>query len=153
MTLSELLKPDLILPKVACSSKDDLIRKLVERVYSTGPALPFSQNDMLKTINVRELIGGTLLPSGLSVPHARLANFEDFILAFGFPEEPLLHEGLEIRMMALMITSQSGAPWYLTTLAVLTKISRDHEYLSCLCEAETPEDIIRIVRERDRELA
>ena len=152
MTLSELLESELILPKTACASRDELIRKLVEQVYRTNRALPILQKDILDTIYRREQIGGTLLPSGLSVPHARLKDFEGIILALGTPAEPLFHEGLQIRMMALMITSQSGAPWYLTTLAALTKISRDDEYLSRLCRAEDTENFYRILRERDPEL-
>ena len=154
MTLSELLKPELILPKIVCASKDELIAKLVDLVYNTGiPELPLPKEDLLKTITKREQIGGTLLPSGLSIPHARLQNFENFVLAFGIPAEPIFHEGIQIQLSALMITNQPGTPWYLPVLAVLTKISRDKEYFSRLCGAENPDDVVRILRERDPELA
>ena len=152
MTLSELLKPDLILPKITCSSKDDLILKLVDRVYDTGREFPLPRQDLLNTIYMREKIGGTMLPSGLSVPHARLKNYEDFVLAIGLPVEPPAHEGLQIYLSALMITNQSGGPYYLLVLAALTKISRDKEYFLRLCGAENPGDFISIIRERDPEL-
>ena len=153
MTLSELLKSDLILPKIVCASKDELIIKLVEQVYSAGRAPPIPPDEVLSEIHIREGIGGTLLPSGLSVPHARLRNYEGFILTVGIPIEPIFHDGIQIRLMALMISSQSGAPYYLPTLAALTKISRDGEFLSRLCKAEKPEDFISIICERDQELA
>ena len=152
MTLCELLRSELILVKTACSSKDELIIKLVEQVYANGHEFPLSREDILKTINMREQIGGTMLPSGLSVPHARLRDYEGFILALGIPGDPVIYEGLQIRMMALMISSQSGAPWYLPTLAALTKISRDQEYFSRLCSAENSEDFINILQERDTDL-
>lgn len=153
MTLSKLLKEEMVLLKTPCASRDELIDKLVERVYSTNRELPFPQKDVRNIVYTREKIGGTLLPSGLSVPHARLKDFDGFILAVGTTAEPLFHEGLQIHMMALMITSQSGAPWYLTTLAALTKISRDGEYFSRLCGAEDTDSFFRILRERDPELA
>ena len=163
MTLSQLLTPDLILPMSACSSKDELITALVDRVYSTGRELPLPSNDILKSIHIREEIGGTLLPSGLSVPHARLRDYDGFIIAVGIPAAPLLGDGAKtpgpgrggvpLCMMALMISSQSGGPHYLTSLAALTKISRDAEYFSRLCTAETPEAFISMLRERDTELA
>ena len=154
MTLSELLKSELIFVKTPCasSSKEELIHNLVERVYQTGREFPLSRQEMLNTIYKREQIGGTLLPSGLSVPHARLRDFDDFILALGTPAEALFHEGLQIRLMALMITSQSGGPRYLPVLAALTKISRDGVYFSRLCGAEDPEAFLRILGERDPEL-
>jgi len=152
MTLTELIKPDLVFPKITCASKDDLISKLVECIYSTGREFPFSQKDLLETMYKREQAGGTLLPSGLSVPHARINGFEDFVFVLATPAEPLFHGGQEIRLAAMMITSQSGGR-YLAALAALTKISRDSGFLARLGGAENPEDFINILREHDPELA
>ena len=154
MTLSELLKPELILPKTVCISKDELISKLVERIYTTGQDIPLCQEDLLDIIYSREQIGGgTLLPSGLSVPHARLKDFEGFIIALGTPAEPLFHGGLQTHMMALMVTSQLGGPYYLPTLAALIKISKNSAYFSRLCGAKYPDDFVSMLREQDPELA
>ena len=148
MSISELLEEEQVLAKIACSSKDDLICKLLDLVFKTKDCLPFSREEALNTINIREKIGGTLFPSGLSVPHARLRNYDGFILVIGTPEKELFHEGLQVRMMALMITSQVGAPHYLPALAELTKISKNSEFYSRLCDAETPKDFISIFREQ-----
>lgn len=152
MTLSELLAPNLVLTKKACTSKDELIVMLVEHIYKTELPLPLSPKEMLKKIKIREEIGGTLFPSGLSVPHARLPNYDGFILALGMPAEPIFHQGIKIRLMALMITNQAGGLWYLPTLAYLTKLSRDTEYFSRLSGAENYDDVIEILRERNQEL-
>lgn len=152
MTLPELLDSKLVLPKIFCGSKDELIRKLADRVYAANGEFPFPQEDVLKIIYTREKIGGTLLPSGLAIPHARLKDFSGFLLALATPAEPIFDNGQQIRMMALMITSQTGAPWYLSTLAALTKISRKEEYFSRLCGAQDPENFIRILQEQNLEL-
>ena len=153
MTLVELLRPELILTNAPCASKDDLIKSIVEKIYSADMAPPVSQDELLGAILKREQIGGTLLPSGLSVPHARLKDFEGFILALGTTMEPLFHEGTPLHLMALMISSQSGGPHYLPAVAALTKISRDAEFLSLLSKAENVEGFIDLMRERDQELA
>ena len=152
MTLSELLDIDLVLPGIDCASKDELISKLVERVFSTDRTPLLTQKEVLSKIHIREEIGGTLLPSGLSVPHARIDNYEGFVLAIGIPMKPIFHNEIQIRLMALMISSLSGAPYYLPTLAALTKNSRDGEYFSRLCGTENPEDFLSVLRERDQEL-
>ena len=152
MTLSELLKGELILPGFDCASKEELINKLVELVFAENQKLPINKHELLKTIHKREQIGGTLLPSGLSVPHARLQNYEGFILAIGVPKEPLKYEGQPLRLIAMMITSISGNPYYLPVLAALTKMSRDSEYFSRLIGAKNSEDFLNILRERDAEL-
>ena len=151
MILSELLESDLVFPKIGCASKEELISKLVEKIYSSGRILPLPPEELLDKIQMREQIGGTLLPTGLSVPHVRL-NYEGFVITLASPKEPIFHEGIQVRLMALMISSQSGGPHYLPTLAALTKISRDADYLSRLCAAGNPEDFISILKERDSEL-
>ena len=149
MALLNLLDNNLILLKIESASKNELISKLLTRIYDAGLAPPFPFDEVLGKIYMREEIGGNLLPSGLSVPHARLGNYEGFILAMGTAIEPIFYDGIQIRLMSLMISSQSGGPYYLPTLAELTKLSRDGEYFSRLCSAETPDDLIEIIRERD----
>ena len=152
MTLSELLNPELILVKTASVSTNELISTLAEKIYETNPDFPVPREKLLDTIFKREQIGGTMFPSGLSVPHARLGNFEGFVLALGTSVEPILYQGFKLRLMALMISSQTGGQYYLPTVAALTKISRDNEYFSRLCEAEDKDDFIRILMERDQNL-
>ena len=143
----------MILLKTDCSSKEDFITKLVEQVCNTKLEVYISQKDLLAEIFRRENIGGSLLPSGLSIPHARIKGFNDFIIAIGTPKKPLFHEGQPIYMMAMIISNEFGEPYYLPTLAGLAKLSRDQEYFSRLCKADSFEGFVRILRERDPELA
>ena len=152
MTLVDLLRPELILTNAICASKDDLIKSIVEKLYSSGLEPPVSRDELLQTISKREQIGGTFLPSGLSVPHARLKDFEDFIIAIGTTKEPLFHEGVQLRLMALLISSQSGGLYYLPVIAALTKISRDSNFLSSLCEAGNAESFIGLMKEKDQQV-
>ncbi|MDR0513237.1 MAG: PTS sugar transporter subunit IIA [Treponema sp.] len=153
MTLVELIKPDLVFTKAADTTKEDLIGKMVEGVYNAGLELPVSRQSLLETIDTREQIGGTLLPSGLAIPHARIKGYEGFVFAVATPANPLYQAGQEIRLVALMVTSQSGGPWYLETLAALAKISRDEEYFTRLLAAQTPENFLSILKERNAPLA
>jgi len=152
MTLLDLVKPELVLPKTECSSINELISKFVDQVYKTNRDFTIPKEALLHTIDRREKIGGTLLPSGLSVPHARLETYNNFILVLGTPKEALYQEERRINLMALMISSMSGSPHYLPVLAALTKISRDEDYFTRLCRAEEKKDFIHILGERDPEL-
>ena len=152
MRLSELLKPEMILIKPACSSKDELVSKLVDRIYEKNGGFTYPREDVLKAIFIREKIGGTMLPSGLSIPHARLKDFDGFFLALGIPSEPLPYEGQHVRLMAVMVSSQSGGEYYLPTLAALTKLTREKEFLMRMHNAVNPKEVISIIKERDPEL-
>jgi len=141
---------NLVLLKNKSTSKNELIGKLLEQIYKTGREPPFSSDEVQKKVLMREEIGGTLFPSGLSVPHARLMDYEGFVLAVGTTVEPIIHDGIQIRLVALMLSSQSGGQYYLPTLAALTKLSRDGAYFTRLCSSESYDDFIKIIRERDQ---
>ena len=145
MSLSEIILPQLILPQANCKSKNELIHLLVEKIYEAGIELPINQHSLIKTIHSREEIGGTLLPSGLSVPHARLKNYEGFVIAFGIPSRTILQNGIQLHMMTLMISSSTGGQHYLKSLAALTKISRDKDHFEKLCSAKSQDEFIEIL--------
>ena len=144
MKLSELLRPDLVLTKQACSSKDELIEILVKQICGAANSPPFPPDEILSRIKTRERIGGTVFPTGLAVPHTRLAECEDFFITLGMPAEPVFHDGTQVRLMALMITSQTGGPLYLPAVALMGRLSMDADYFSRLCGAENYEDFIKI---------
>jgi len=153
MTLSELLKPELVLIKSASTSKDDLIAELVGKICDYEMEFLQSRDELLDLIYKREKIGGTLLPSGLSVPHARLGNMEGFVFAMGTSNRPMFFEGLRLRLMVVMISSQTGVPFYLPTVAALTKLSRDADYFARLCDAENKDVFIKILKEQEQVLS
>ena len=149
MSLCEIILPQLILPQAACKSKNDLIHTLVEKIYEAGIELPINQHSLIKTIHIREDIGGTLLPSGLSIPHARLKDYEGFVIAFGIPTKAIPQNGMQLRMMTLMISSSTGGPHYLKSLAALTKISRDKVYFEKLCSVKSTEEFLEVLKESE----
>ncbi|MCL2069615.1 MAG: PTS sugar transporter subunit IIA [Treponema sp.] len=152
MYLSELLANERIYPKIACSSKDELLSIVLEKIYHSSEKFPLSQEELLKALDLREKIGGTMLPSGLSIPHARIKEYEGFVLALATPSEPIFYEGIQVRMMSMMLTSQQGGPNYLPCLAALTKLSRDPELFSILCDEVDPEKFLLAIKGKDLEL-
>jgi PTS system nitrogen regulatory IIA component len=149
MYFSELLASKRIFPKIKCSSKDELLAITLEKIYETGEKFPLSMEEVLQAMNVREKIGGTMLPSGLSIPHTRLKDYEGFVIALATPSEPIFYEGIQVRLMSMMLTSQQGGPHYLPCLAVLTKLSKDSKLFSRLCKEEDPEKFLLIIKEND----
>ena len=149
MNLLELLKPELMIIKAGSTTKDELIAEIVERIYETYNDIPIPKEELLGSIDIREKIGGTTLPSGLAVPHSRLKDYDEIVIALATPAKSITNEGTKIRLMTLMLSSQSGGPYYLPAVAAFTKISRDEDYFSRLCESENRDAFIRILKERN----
>jgi PTS system nitrogen regulatory IIA component len=153
MKLSSLLNSGLVLLKRSCKTKDELIDELIQEIYRTRQNISISEKTVRSVITDRENLGGTLLPTGLAIPHARLPGFDDFIIAVGIPAEPIQTIGVDtpIRMMVLMLTSQGASTQYLNTLAAFGKISQGTVF-SKLCGAVTPHRFIEILKDANIEV-
>jgi PTS system nitrogen regulatory IIA component len=123
---------------------------LVSLLYREGrlvlPALKVREE-----LTRREELRGTVLPSGLAIPHARIQGFDDLLIAVGIPDAPIPTEEGNIRMMVLFLTSPSGSPLYLNSLSAFVKLSEDTAFFGRLCAA-SPLEFLRILRERKIEV-
>jgi PTS system nitrogen regulatory IIA component len=152
MKLSSLLIPELVILKTSCKTKDELIDALIREIYRTRQPISLPEPYVRSAISDRENLGGTVFPTGLATPHARLENFQDLLIVIGVPVKPVVFEDIPIHIMALMLTSQSASPLYLNTLSAFIKLSQDTELVTRLCRSSNPQDFIQIIKDRHIEV-
>ena len=129
-----------------------MIDDLVREVFRTRYKITCTEEAVKASLRERESLGGTIFPTGLAVPHARLEGFDDILLVVCVPNGPLFAEDRNIRLMVLVLTGHTTSNLYLNTLAAFAKISKDEEYFARLLAAETPQSFIQIIKEKDFEV-
>ncbi|GHT49809.1 hypothetical protein FACS1894102_4850 [Spirochaetia bacterium] len=125
MKLSDLLDPQLVMLNLPCKTHDELLYTLIHHLYEDGRQITASESDVMEAVTARENLRGTLLHTGLSVPHARIKTCTDFHVLIGVPKTPIppLRGDVHFRMMVLLITPPSDGTKYLNTLAAFAKLS------------------------------
>jgi PTS system nitrogen regulatory IIA component len=155
MKLSSLLNPDLVLIKKPCKSKNELLNELIREIYKTH-RLSLPEEEVRQALLHREQLGGTAFPTGLITPHARLERFDDLLIAIGIPAEPIIvpqnGEDITIRMMVLLLTSQTASSLYLNSLSAFVKFSRDSDFFGKLCGAANPHAFIQLFKDANIEV-
>ncbi|NNM67137.1 MAG: PTS transporter subunit EIIA [Spirochaetales bacterium] len=144
MTLESLLTPSLIFLGVPLSNKEQAIRFLLSQVVKRF-GLGKNFEEFQKLVEERERLGGTTFPSRLFVPHARIPNFDDMIVALAVPREGFLSDGYEVRLVVLLLTSDSKPTIYLNTLSSFAKISMKKGVFEALLACKRPREVLRIV--------
>jgi PTS system nitrogen regulatory IIA component len=152
MQLSSLIIPNLVFLRKNYGSKDELIGDLVREVFRTRYKITCGEEDVKAAVRDRESLGGTLFPTGLCVPHARLDNFDDILILIGVPASPIPCEDKNIRIMVLVLTGHATSTIYLNTLAAFVKISLDTEFFERLLASATPQVFIQLLKERNIEV-
>ena len=99
MKLSSIINEDYIHLNGDLSNKDEIISFMIrhiERKY--GFSLDY--DSVIKIIDDREELGGTVLDNGLWIPHGRIDNLNDIIVSFYIPKTPLIIDDKEVKMVS-----------------------------------------------------
>jgi len=137
MKLANLIDQKLILLDKNISTIDEAIVLGVGAI-STQQLHSLQREDVLAKVRERQLLGGTVFPTGIAIPHARLHGFDDILIVAIKPRIPINIEGSNpLCLVWLVLTSQSASSTYLKVLANLAKLSKDEPTMKALLMAES----------------
>lgn len=148
--ISSLLMPDAIAIPLDARTSSSVIDELSKLAAQTG--LLWDADAMAKAVRQREEIASTALDCGVSLMHPRrpLTNLlaEPFI-ALGITPRPILMgqagtEAIPVDVFFLLCSTDDAN--HLRTLARLGRLIRQSDFLDNLRQAQSPDDILAVVR-------
>lgn len=146
MRLSSFLHPHLIKIKHKVTSSENVIRGLVKEICKEFP--PDFEEKTIQIIMEREKLGPTA-EKGISIPHARIENFKDLIIAISIPDKPIIVNGEKIKIFFLILAPKTSSNLYLNVLSAIAKLAKDSKLMGKILSCKKPEEIIKIIREAD----
>ncbi|GMO69935.1 MAG: hypothetical protein Ta2A_18420 [Treponemataceae bacterium] len=156
MKLSSLVNPELVLIKKT-ADRDELQNELIKAVCRVHKDV-LNEAVVRRAVSERSELCGTVFKTGIAIPHARLADFNDVIVAVGIVEKPFPacdEKGgvpVDVRMMVLLLTAQGESSLYLNTLSAFAAISRDGDFFGTLCAVQNPNAFIQLLKDRNIEV-
>ncbi|KGA99010.1 PTS fructose transporter subunit IIC [Alkalihalobacillus alcalophilus ATCC 27647 = CGMCC 1.3604] len=152
MKISDLLKKDTMILNLSSSSKEEVLDELIVKLDEAGRL-----NDRTKykeAILTREQQSTTGLGEGIAIPHAKTAAVKTPAIAFGRSTSGIDFEALDGQPSHLffMIAASEGANnEHLATLSKLSTFLMDENFRKNLLEAESLEDIIATIDNKEAE--
>ncbi|MCF7804113.1 MAG: PTS sugar transporter subunit IIA [Candidatus Marinimicrobia bacterium] len=148
MDLESLLQPETILIDWHPATKDDAIASLVEAMADAGVIQ--DREIVLHDVQTREQSLSTGLGDGIAYPHARSSAVDSVAMAFGIVREGLEFEsrdGEPAIFIPLMVSPKDGGAPHLYVMAEIVKKLEDQDVREQLLDAESPEEVYRILAE------
>ena len=71
MRLGEFVVRDAIIPSLSATSKEAVIRAMVESLRDAGQVRAADTEDVIRAILKRELLGSTGIGRGVAIPHTK----------------------------------------------------------------------------------
>lgn len=142
--ISDLVQPRLILdlPPVA---KGEAIEALCRAV--SGDPRVLDGEELLRAMLQRESEASTGIGLGLAIPHVKIPQVSDFILAVGRSREGIefdTPDGTPVHLIFMLAASNRQTKPFIHLLAGIPQVLRDEAVRQELLEAGNPESFARI---------
>lgn len=143
MNITNILTPETVITDLACSSREEAIRSLIEVLSKTKAV---EVETACKDIVSRERAGSTLLPVGgdyVAVPHARTSACKQLVMAIGISQQGVPWEGGRLAkiVIVILVPPQTHA-LYLRVLSRIARLCETREFLDSLLRTSSSKDVI-----------
>ncbi len=150
MKLSEILNPGLISVDLQSTEKPELFEEMVQLFVDENLI-----SDADKAVDVlleRERQMSTGVSLNLALPHGKLEEVHDVIMALGISRKGIDYDSLdgEPVYVVIAILSEAGNPEaHIGALVEISRLFSIHGFLNRIRAAETPEQVLDIIRSEE----
>ena len=125
MDLSDLVKPDAILPSLKASSKKQVLQALAEKAAAiTGR----QEREIFETLVQREKLGSTGVGGGIAIPHGKLADLDRILGLFARLQKAIDFEAPDeqpVDLVFLLLAPEGAGADHLKALARIARFFRE----------------------------
>lgn len=150
MLLTDLLTPDRIRIPLEATTKEDLLRELVDVVAGTESAEAHA--DVLRAVQEREAVLSTGIGYGIAIPHGKSSAVPELRLAAGRTRDPVDYDALDgrpVRLLFLLVGPETAAGPHIKALSRISRIVRQDTVRNRLSEANSVAEFMQILREAE----
>jgi len=152
MRMNEFVVREAILADVAATTKDGVIREMVQSLSAAGHFRGVELEDVVRKILQRETLGSTGIGRNVAIPHAKHGSVDRLIgtLAVcrrGIPFESL--DGLPVHVLVMLISPQDRPGDHLRALEYVSRSLRDDAFVNSLKAAADRDAICRLLDQLD----
>lgn len=150
MQLNQILKIEFINANLSAKSKDEVLEELVNTIILGG--LKLNRAEILDILKQRESLGSTGIGEGIAIPHGKIPDLNEIVVAFGRSEEGINYESLDskpVHLFFLLLAPENSAGQHLKILAKISKMLKETNFRKKLLKAGSQSDLYKIIMEQE----
>ena len=144
MRMSDFVVRDAIIPDLAATNKEGVIREMVESLRAAGQFRGTDIDDVVKAILKRELLGSTGIGRGVAIPHTKHNSVDRLIGTVAVSSKGVAFDSLDgepVYVFVLLISPQDRPGDHLRALENVSRCLRDDGFVRSLRQAGSRENI------------
>ncbi len=154
MRMSDFVVREAISPQLRATTKEGVIRELVENLRVAGYFKGSEPEDIVKAILKRELLGSTGIGRGVAIPHTKHASVDRLVGTVAVSPTGVAFEALDgdpVQVFVLLISPQDRPAEHLRALENVSRSLRDDGFVKALKGAATREAIWGLIDDQDQQ--
>lgn len=150
MRLDQILKLEYLNDNMQAKTKTEALAELSEMIVKGYPQLVRAQ--ILDVLQQREKLGSTGIGDGVAIPHGKVGDLDDLVVAFGRSREGVAFDSMDgkpAHLFFLLLAPENCAGQHLKALARISKMLKAGNFRKKLMEANSKSDLYDIIVEQD----
>jgi mannitol/fructose-specific phosphotransferase system IIA component (Ntr-type) len=138
--------------EMQATSKKEALEELVDVLAQTGKVS--NPQELAEELLEQENKVSTGIGEGIAIPHKMISGLKRTIMAFGRKKDGLPFDAIDHQPVSLLflILGPQGKPHrHLQLLSRLSRLLHDPELKNVLLEAQTPNEILNALRDKEAE--
>lgn len=152
MKFADFVCPEAILADLQATDKEGVIREMARSLLVAGQIVEEDFEHIVRTILHREELGSTGIGRGVAVPHAKHPSVDRLVGTTAVSQKGVDFsslDGEEVHLLFLLISPPDRPGDHLRALESITKQLRDDRFCQALKQAQSPDDIRRLLADSD----
>jgi nitrogen PTS system EIIA component len=154
MRMSDFVVREAIIPDLKATTKEGVIREMVESLRAAGQFKTGEPEDTIKAILKRELLGSTGIGRGVAIPHTKHTSVERLVGTVALSRPGVVFDSLDgepVHVFVLLVSPQDRPGDHLRALENVSRTLRDDGFVRALRSATTREQIWALLDESDQQ--
>lgn len=150
MRLEQLLKLEYLNDNLLAKNKTEALAELSEMVLN-GP-LKLNKSQIYDVLQQREKLGSTGIGDGVAIPHGKIGDLEELIVAFARSRNGVAFDSIDgkpVHLFFLLLAPENSTGQHLKVLAKISKMLKAVNFRKKLMEAKSRNDLYKIIIEQD----
>ena len=152
MKIIDLLDPNCILPNLQATSKREVLEELAASLVSGHKEV--NLQTVVEVLLERERLGSTGIGDNIAIPHGKLPQLSQMLLAFGRSPQGVDFDSMDGKpshLFFLLLAPVNSSGLHLKALAKISRMLMSQVFRDSLMASNGAEDILRLIAEKDAE--
>jgi PTS system nitrogen regulatory IIA component len=152
MKLTDILHEGNIIAELKARGKRSVMEEMCRALLADHPELDVKA--LMEVLVERERLGSTGIGDGIAIPHGKMKNLDQLLLAFGRSPEGVDFDSLDgkpAHLFFLVVAPEDSAGIHLKALARISRLLKSNVVRTELMQARDAQEVFSIIQAQDEE--